>query len=280
MAAEPRSNDPFRLDGQVAVVVGTSPNIGAGIAIELASAGATVACLDVNETYARHCADEIRELGGAATWACLDVTDEAAVARTFRQVESELGLVRILVNGAVWFNVKGLLAMPFEEWRRQISIILDGAFLCTRAVVSRLVEERATGVVINLTSTAAYQGEPGNVGYSTAKAGIINFTQSVAMEFADRGIRVNSLSPTATSPAEAIDRAARWGVESTAGSAEFFEEIARRTPLGRLPVPSDYGLAAVYLASPAASMLTGTDLRVDAGNLARYWRWDPAEARR
>jgi NAD(P)-dependent dehydrogenase (short-subunit alcohol dehydrogenase family) len=271
--------DPFRLDGKVAVVVGTSPNIGAGIAIELGRAGATVACLDANPLYAEKTADEVRAVGASAMAVTMDATSETSVAEAFAAVEAEFGLMTILVNGPVWFNTKGLLDMPFHEWQRQISIVLDGSFLCSREVIRRLVAADSVGSIICLTSTAAYQGEPGNVGYSTAKSGIVNFARSVAMEYADRHIRVNCLSPTATGHGEALERAERWGIELET-NAEFFAEIAKRTPMGELPQPSDYGLAAVYLASPAAKLVTGTDMRVDSGTIARYWRWDPAEARR
>ncbi|HZQ28901.1 MAG TPA: SDR family NAD(P)-dependent oxidoreductase [Acidimicrobiales bacterium] len=265
------------LAGKVAVVTGTSPNIGAGIATELGRAGAAVACLDLNPEFARLAAGDIEALGSKAVGLGVDVADEAAVERAWDEVESHLGPVDILVNAAVWFNVKGLLDMPFDEWKRQLAIILDGAFLNSRAAIRRMVDQGRPGSIINLTSTAAHQGEPGNIGYCTGKSGLLNFTQSLAMEFAHLGIRVNVLTPTATDPTEGVERAKRWGVDTP--SPEYlaaFANTASHIPLGKLPGPSDYGKAAVYLSSDAAAMVTGTDLRVDAGAIARYWRFDPA----
>ncbi|HEV7886664.1 MAG TPA: SDR family oxidoreductase [Acidimicrobiales bacterium] len=265
------------LAGKVAVVTGTSPNIGSGIAIELGRAGAAVACFDVNADFARHAAGDIEALGRESLGLGVDVTDEAAVERAFDEVESQLGPVDILVNAAVWFNVKGLLDMPFDEWQRQLAVILNGAFLNSRAAIRRMVDSGRPGSVINLTSTAAHQGEPGNIGYCTGKSGLLNFTQSLAMEFAHLGIRVNVLTPTATDPSEGAERATRWGVAPPPPEAlAAFANTADHIPLGKLPGPSDYGKAAVYLSSDAAAMVTGTDLRVDAGAIARYWRFDPA----
>ena len=109
----------------------------------------------------------------------------------------------ILVNGAVIFNTKGVLNMPLAEWSRQITVILTGAFLCTKYVAQLMVDQGRKGNIINIISTAGHQGEPWNVGYSTGKSGLLNFTRSVAMELAEHGIRVNSLTPTATDAAEA-----------------------------------------------------------------------------
>ena len=137
---------------------------------------------------------------------------------------------------------------------------------------------RATGgAVINIISTAGHQGEPGNIAYSTSKCGLLNFTRSAAMELVGSGIRVNSLTPTATDPDESFERAARWGrtVKRPESLDRVMKPFRTRIPMQKLPVPSDYGRAAVFLASDDAGMITGTDLRVDAGAVARYWAWDP-----
>ena len=107
----------------------------------------------------------------------------------------------------------------------------------------------------------------------------LNFTRSVAMELAVYGIRVNSLTPTATDPRESLERAVRWGRERPSDAiVAIFEPFRRYVPMQSLPTPTDYGKAAAFLASDDARFMTGADLRVDAGAVARYWAWNPADA--
>ena len=266
----------MKLEGRVALVTGTSPNIGGGIAEGLAAEGARLVCVDANPANAEDCAAAIRAAGGRALGVSCDVTEPRAVEALFERLAGEVGRVDLLVNNAAIFNQKGVLDMEHAEWARQLAVILDGAFLCTRAVASRLVAAGRPGSIVNVISTAGHQGQPGNVGYCTAKAGLLNFTRSVAMELATRGIRVNSVTPTATDPSESLDRAERWGRKRpSAGIAAVFEPFRRRVPMQQLPVPSDYARAVVFLASDDARFITGIDLRVDAGAVARYWAWDP-----
>lgn len=266
------------LQGKVALVAGTSPNIGGGIAEGLAEAGAAVVAVDVRPENASDCAHYINGSGGRALGVPADVTDEAQVEATVAAAVAAFGNVDILVNGAVIFNRKGVLDMSYAEFDQQTKIILGGTFLFTKHVAKRMIEQGRGGAIINIISTAGHQGEPGNIAYSTAKSGLLNFTRSAAMELVRYSIRVNSLTPTATDRAESYDRAERWGrtitrPNSTTPASNTFRS---RVPMQRLPVPSDYGHAAVFLASDDAAMITGTDLRVDAGAVARYWAWDPS----
>ena len=268
----------MKLAGKVAMVTGTSPNIGGGIVEELAAAGASVVCVDNDPANAQDAARYLQSRGTSAMAVACDVCDEAqaeaAVARTVR----EMGRLDILVNNAATFNRKGVLDMGVEEWRRQIDVILTGTFLYTRHAAKAMIASQVRGSIINIISTAGHQGEPRNVAYGTAKSGLLNFTRSVAMELAAHGIRVNSLTPTATDATEAVDRAKRWGrnVEDTKARRDAMESWRKRTPLQKLPAPSEYGRAAVFLESDDATMITGIDLRVDSGVVARYWGWDPA----
>ena len=266
----------MRLADKVAAITGTSPNIGGGIAEALAAEGAAVACIDAVAANAEDCAAALRKGGARAIAITADVTAEASVAAAFERVAAELAPVDVLVNNAAVFNKKGVLDMPLAEWSRQLAVILDGAFLSTAAAARAMVERKQGGAIVNVISTAGHQGEPRNVGYCTAKAGLLNFTRSVAMELAPHGIRVNSLTPTATDPSESLDRAERWGRKRPSERVvQAFEAFRRGVPMQRLPVPSDYGRAVVYLASDDARSVTGTDLRVDAGAVARYWAWNP-----
>jgi len=266
------------LKDRVALVTGTSPNIGGGIAEGLAEAGAAIVAVDARAENAADCARYVNGAGGRAIAFTADVTDEAQVKAAVNAAAEAFGKVDILVNNAAIFNKKGVIEMSFLEWQQQTGIILGGAFLFTKHVASLMIGRGAGGAIINIISTAGHQGEPGNIAYSTAKCGLINFTRSAAMELVRHRIRVNSLTPTATDPSESFDRAERWGraVTRPEGLATRMEAFRSRVPMQKLPRPSDYGHAAVFLASDGAAMITGTDLRVDAGAVARYWAWDPS----
>lgn len=268
----------MKLQGKVAIVTGTSPNIGGGIAEGFAHEGAAIACIDSRAENARDCADSIRRAGGNAISITADITVESQVREAVETVWTKLGGVDVLVNNAAFFNHKGVLEMTYDEWQSQIGVILGGAFLCTRHVALKMIEHGHPGNIINIISTAGHQGEPENIAYCTAKSGLLNFTRSAAMELVGHGIRVNSLTPTATDPAESLARAAHWGRKTPepARLDAAFAPFRSRIAMQRLPRPSDYARAAVFLASDDAAMITGADLRVDAGATAQYWAWDPS----
>ncbi|MEZ5226289.1 MAG: SDR family oxidoreductase [Acidimicrobiales bacterium] len=267
------------LHGKVAIVTGTSPNIGGVLASGLAAAGATVVCNDIVAATAEARAATITAAAGKALAAPFDVTDPGAVSDAVDDVIDRFGRIDILVNNAVAFDQAGVLDMPIERFRRQVDIVLGGSFLMTQAVTRSMVERGVRGSVINILSTAAWQGQAGNVGYCTAKSGMINFTRSVAMELAPHGIRVNSLTPTATMPDDP-ELARRFDRAISAAADAGLVDFAGLNPWERLPTPSDYVGPLVFLASDAAAMMTGTDVRVDGGALAKYWPQLPARPRR
>lgn len=274
----------MKLAGKVAIVTGTSPNIGGGMVEALAAEGAAIVAVDAVEANAVDCAGAVNAAGGKAIAVTCDVLDEAQVKATVERVVEELGGVDILVNNAAIFNKKGVLDMSWAEWQQQSGIILGGAFLFTKYVARAMIDRGAAGgrkggVIVNIISTAGHQGEPGNVAYSTSKGGLMNFTRSTAMELARHGIRVVSLTPTATDPSDMFERARRWGraVEVPEGIAALVAKFQDRIPMQALPRPTDYGRALAFLVSDDAAMITGTDLRVDAGAVARYWAWDPRD---
>jgi NAD(P)-dependent dehydrogenase (short-subunit alcohol dehydrogenase family) len=269
----------MKLKGKVALVTGTSPNIGGGIAEALAAEGAALVCVDAARANAEDCANAIKAAGGRAAGKVCDVTDQEQVRRVVEEACAEFGRIDVLVNNAVIFNKKGVLTMPLQEWDKQIGVILTGAFLFTKHVARSMIERTVKGAMINIISTAGHQGEPDNIAYCTAKSGLLNFTRSAAMELVGHGIRVNSLTPTATDPGESDTRAVRWGRAAPRPNPArdaVFDSFRRGAPMQRLPRPSDYGRAAVFLASDDSDMVTGTDLRIDAGAIARYWAWNPA----
>jgi NAD(P)-dependent dehydrogenase (short-subunit alcohol dehydrogenase family) len=267
------------LDGKIALVTGTSPNIGGGIAEGLAAAGASLFCVDSRAENASDCARFIKSTSGRAAAFTCDVTDESQVQAAVAAAREVFGGVDILVNNAAFFNRKGVVEMSLDEWRSQLDVILTGAFLFTKYVAQLMIAQGRRGSIINIISTAGHQGEPGNIAYCTAKSGLLNFTRSAAMELVSHGIRVNSLTPTATDPTESLERASRWGRTTRVNAEQLnkvMEPFRARVPMRKLPKPTDYGKAMVFLASDDAEMITGTDLRVDAGAVARYWAWEPA----
>lgn len=262
-----------RLEDKVAIVTGASPNIGGTLAAGLAAHGAKVVCTDISEDTAQAAANRITRAGGEAVAAVGDVTDPGHAAEVMQLALQQWGRVDILVNNAVMFDQRGLLTMPIDAFRRQVDIILGGSFLFSRAAAEVMIEGGRGGSIINVLSTAAWQGQPGNVGYSTAKSGLINFTRSVAMELAGHGIRVNGFTPTATQPQDP-DLVAEVGqLGRTEGS--FPMDFAGQMPMPRLPTPDDYVGTVVFLASDDSAMITGSNITVDGGATAKYWPWQP-----
>ena len=164
--------------------------------------------------------------------------------------------------------------MELERWNRQLAVNLTGTFLCTKHVARVMVERGTRGSIIVIVSTAGHQGQAGNIGYCTSKSGLLNFTRAAAMDLVRHGIRVNSLTPTATDVEEGLERAAGWGRARPEPRGRTLD-FQKMLPMDRLPSPRHYARAAVFLASDDAEMITGLDLRVDAGALAKYWPWIP-----
>ena len=265
----------MRLAGKIAIVTGTSPNIGGGIAEGLADEGARVVCVDVVAENAEHCAAWIKGRGGEALGLTCDLTDEAQVQAMVARVREAFGGVDVLVNNAGILGGLSVLEMPLERWTRQLAVNLTGTFLCTKHVARLMVEQGTRGSIIVIVSTAGHQGQAGNIGYCTSKSGLLNFTRAAAMDLARHGIRVNSLTPTATDAEEGAERAVAWGRARPDRRGRLLD-FQKMVPTGRLPSPRHYAKAAVFLASDDAEMITGVDLRVDAGAIAKYWPWIPS----
>jgi NAD(P)-dependent dehydrogenase (short-subunit alcohol dehydrogenase family) len=267
------------LDGRVALVVGCSPGINAGIAEQLALRGATIACVDKSAEYAEACATWLTAAGFTAVGLTADITDDEQAGSCVDQVVEQLGSLDVLVNGAAIETWHSALESSPDEFRRHLEVILVGAFSMSRHAAQAMIRRGSGGSIINLGSTEAHQGRPGNVGYGVSKAALLHLTKVLAMELAEHGIRVNSLTPTGTDPAEGDARREAWDVTWTPAVAPRRPGFTRGddgVPLGRRPSPSDYGHAAAFLAGDEARSVTGIDLRVDGGVVSRYWRWSPS----
>jgi NAD(P)-dependent dehydrogenase (short-subunit alcohol dehydrogenase family) len=265
---------PIRLDGKVVLITGTSPNIGGVLAEGFGAAGARVACNDLVTAHAEAAAETIRAAGGDALAVPGDVTNHPAMTDVVDSILAEWGQIDVLVNNAVRFDTRGLLDMPLEAFRSQVDLIVGGAFIVSSLVAKSMITRGIRGSLINVLSTAAWQGQAGNIGYCTGKSALINFTRSAAMELAPHGIRVNSFTPTATVPDEPeLAAAFHQAVANVreAGTMDF----AGRNPWERLPTPTDYIGTLLFLASEASALMTGSNVTVDGGALAKYWPQTP-----
>jgi NAD(P)-dependent dehydrogenase (short-subunit alcohol dehydrogenase family) len=263
-----------RLADKVVLITGASRNIGGVLASGLAAAGALVACNDLDAEVAEARAALITEAGGHAVAVPFDVTDAGAAVGAVEKVVAGWGRIDALVNNAVTFDHGGLLDMTVERFRKQVDVILAGSFIMSQAVARSMIANGRSGAMVNLLSTAAWQGEAGNVGYSTAKSGMANFTRATAMDLAPYGIRVNSLTPTVTMPEDpdlADNARAYFASVAATGTIDFTGQM----PWARIPTPSDYVGPLVFLLSDEASMMTGTNITVDGGALAKYWPQRP-----
>ena len=264
----------LRLAGKIALVTGTSPNIGGVLAAGLATYGAKVACNDIRTEVVDACVARIVDDGGEALGIPGDVTDPEAMKRAIDAVLEKWGRIDILVNNAVRFDTRGLLDMPLDAFRQQIDISLAGTFIVSSLVAKSMIERDIRGSIINVLSTAAWQGQAGNIGYCTAKSGLINFARSAAMELAPYGIRVNGFTPTATMPDDPVLASGFASAVASARAADTMD-FEGRNPWSRLPTPSDYVAPVVFLASDDSALMTGSNLTIDGGALAKYWPQTP-----
>lgn len=247
----------FDLGGQTAFVTGAGSGIGQAIAVGLAEAGANVACFDLPGS--RDLAGTVERIQAhgrralALEGSVTSATDlEAAVART----EAELGPLSLAVNSAGIANAQAAEELELERWQRILDINLTGVMLSCQAQ-ARVMLPRGKGAIVNIASMSGSIVNRGllQAHYNTSKAGVIHLTKSLAMEWAERGIRVNCISPGYT----ATPMNTRPEV---ADQVKIFEQT---TPLGRMAEVEEMVGPAIFLCSPAASFCTGVDLIVDGG---------------
>ena len=245
-----------RLKNRVAIVTGAGQGIGRALALGLAREGAKVAIADINEESATAVRNEIQAAGETAFAVRTDVSNEDSVQTTVDKSLREFGKLDILVNNAGIFPVSSVEEMKDEDWDRVIGTNLVGAFLCSRAVAGKLLQQ-GSGRIISMTSGRAFQGAKNAAHYAASKAGIIGFSKSLALELAPRQITVNVICPGIT------DTAQPRGHQSE----EQIYAQASKIPLGRIGQPEDLIGTAVFLASDAAAFITGQTVIVNGGSI-------------
>jgi len=241
------------LDKQTALVTGASRGIGRAIALELARQGATVIGTATSEAGAKGIDEALAAAGVAGRGAVLDVRDAAAVDALIDATVKEFGALNVLVNNAGITQDQLAMRMKDDEWDAVIDTNLKAVFRLSRAVLRPMMKARG-GRIINITSVVGSAGNPGQVNYAAAKAGVAGMTRALAREIGSRNITVNCVAPgfIDTDMTKVL-------------SEEQHKALLEQIPLGRLGAPEDIAAAVVFLASPQASYITGTTLHVNGG---------------
>jgi NAD(P)-dependent dehydrogenase (short-subunit alcohol dehydrogenase family) len=253
---------PFSLEGKVALISGAAQGLGMEIAALFLDVGASVVLTDINGDAARATAADLSAKGPVLGLA-MDVADEAAVDAAFEAAARQFGGVDVLVNNAAYRKKASTMDMPVAEWDLMHAVCTRGTFLCLRAAVKQM-RGRGGGSIVNISSMSAQHPTiyP-NMHYDSAKAGVDAITRLSAVEFARDGIRVNSVLPggMATPGPDKMRAMEAEGGPKIEGPAT----IPGRQVLGRIAQPIEMARAVLFLASDAASYITGAELLVDGG---------------
>ena len=252
------SSIPHLLDGRLALVTGAGQGNGREIGLGLHRAGAKVVVTDMNAITVEETAQLIRDEGGRAWAFVLDVTQAAACYALAARVTLEIGTVDLLVNNAGIIIREGSDSpRAADNWHRTMDVNVNGAFNVTQAFLPSIRARR--GTIVNIASIAAYSGQGFSLGYSPSKGAIRMYTQSLAVELAKEGVRVNALAPgVIETPMTAPTRQ----------DPERLEKFMTRIPMGRLGVTADLVGPVVFLSSSMSEYVTGVTLPVDGGFLA------------
>jgi NAD(P)-dependent dehydrogenase (short-subunit alcohol dehydrogenase family) len=253
--------ESFSLEGETAVVTGAAQGLGKQMATGLTEVGADVAIVDVNAEKAEAAAAEL-DGDTAAIAVAADVTDEASVEAMVETVTDRLGPIDVLVNNAGIVENAPAEETTIESWRRVVDVNLDVVFLCAKHVGRRMLE-RGAGRIVNISSMSGIDVNvpQKQASYNVTKAGVSMLTKSLAVEWADRGVRVNAIAP-GYMRTDLVDEVLR-------ANPEMEETWVENTPLGRLGRPEELRELVVYLASDASSFMTGSTVVMDGGYTCR-----------
>jgi len=256
-AAEGLPLQRFRLDGKLVCITGGAGGIGAATAALMAAAGATVVVLDRDAAAADATAAGI---AGTCEARALDVGDAAQVDEVLAAIAERHGRIDILVANAGINIRRTAMDCTLDDWNAVLAVNLTGVFLAARTAARHM--PKAGGAVVVTASIMSFSGGGlyPNIAYTTSKGALVNLTRALAVEWAERGIRVNAVAPTWTRTAF---------IQPLLDSPELLDRLKALTPMRRLAEPEEVAHAMLFLASDAASMITGQTLAVDGGFLAQ-----------
>jgi 2-hydroxycyclohexanecarboxyl-CoA dehydrogenase len=258
----------LNLAGKTVVVTGAGSNIGRAIALAFARERANVVVAEIDEGQGAKTAAEAAGLGAAAVAVRTDVTRWESVQAMVRGVEERFGRVDVLVNNVGWTRDALFVEKTRDEWEREVQINLWGMINCTRAVLDGMIARKA-GAIVSMGSDAGRMGEFREGVYGACKAGVIALSKSIAREVGKFGIRLNVVCPGMTMPRsdDDIGELSMWTAQENRAwrTPEMQARIAKAYPLRRVATPDDVTGAVVFLASDAASFITGQTVSVSGG---------------
>ena len=246
----------MRFQDKGVVVTGAGGGIGYAVCLEFAKEGAIIAACDVDIAMAERTVEDVVKVGGRAHPFVLDVTDPVAVSTIISAAKQQIGNLEVLINNAGVREIVPVLELSYEEWSRVINVNITGVFLCAQAFAREVIASGGKGSSGNLASTLGVVASPSRAAYTASKHAVVGLTKEMAMEFGERGIRVNAVGP---------------GVIRTPLTERYFqteenaETIRSVHALNRWGQPPEVAKAIAFLASDDASFCTGTTLMVDGG---------------
>ena len=256
------------LAGKTVIVTGGASNIGWGVVLAFAREGSDIVIADIDEVQGEKTAKLARKQGGRVVLVKTDVTSPEQCQAMVKRTLDEFGRLDILVNCAGWVYDRLFVDKPREEWVREVDINYWGVVNCVRAVIDHMIAQKG-GKIISLASDAGKVGEYREAVYAGAKGAVIAFSKSLAKEVGQYGININVVCPATIVPASAEEMGAesmwRSGGLFDKMTSEVKEKMAKAYPLRRLGKAEDVANAVVFLASDAASWITGQAISVDGG---------------
>lgn len=245
----------MRVKDKVVIITGGGSGIGKETGLLFAKEGAKVVVADINEKAGAETVDTIKNAGGEAVFAKLDVSNREQTKQVVKDTIAKYGRIDVLINNAGIIQDALVVKMTEEQWDKVININLKGPFNCIQAVAEQMIAQ-GSGVILNISSIVALYGNVGQTNYAATKAGLVGMTKTLAKELGKKGIRVNAIAPgfiytpmTATVPEKILDM------------------MKEKTPLKRLGTPGDVANALLFLSSDDASFINGAVISVDGGLL-------------